>query len=232
MDRQYIEDHQVVERYLRGSLRPDEEQAFEEAYLGDPELLDEVQRVEGMQSAFKELDARGGLRQREASGGWLNALRSPQYAAAASIALVASLALSTVLYLDNRSLRSDGELLVDGGVDKVLPLMQTRGAESVNQLIASDEGMTVLLPDAGFDEYDSYRVTVSRDTGAASEIVVTDDGITLSVVGGIPSVPLLVPNRLLTPGEYRVEVLGRMTDWPADRDFVPVNEFGLSVTPQ
>ena len=39
MDRQYIRDHQVIERYLSGALTADEEQAFEEAYLGDAEIF-------------------------------------------------------------------------------------------------------------------------------------------------------------------------------------------------
>ena len=38
MDRQYIRDTQVIERYLQGRLTAAEEQAFEEAYLADPEL--------------------------------------------------------------------------------------------------------------------------------------------------------------------------------------------------
>ena len=46
MDRQYIRDHAVIERYLSGALTAEEERAFEEAYLGDQELLDQLQAAE------------------------------------------------------------------------------------------------------------------------------------------------------------------------------------------
>ena len=50
MDRQYIRDHAVIERYLSGALTAEEEQAFEEAYLGDQELLDQVQAAERLRA--------------------------------------------------------------------------------------------------------------------------------------------------------------------------------------
>ena len=48
MDRRYIRDNQVIERYLKGTLTADEERAFEELYLGDPDLLDEIELVDGL----------------------------------------------------------------------------------------------------------------------------------------------------------------------------------------
>ena len=60
MDRRYIRDNQVIERYLKGTLTADEERAFEELYLGDPDLLDEIQLVERLGQGLKDLGATDG----------------------------------------------------------------------------------------------------------------------------------------------------------------------------
>lgn len=46
MNRQHIDDNQIVERYLLGKLDTKEREAFEDFYVNDPELLDELDRVE------------------------------------------------------------------------------------------------------------------------------------------------------------------------------------------
>ena len=78
MDRQYIRDHAVIERYLSGTLTADEEQAFEEAYLGDAELLDEVQAAERLREGIKELDSAGRLERPSTPTVWRQWLASPQ----------------------------------------------------------------------------------------------------------------------------------------------------------
>ena len=57
MDRQHIRDTDVIERYLQGTLSAAEEQAFEEAYLADPQLLEELEVAERLRAGFKDLDA-------------------------------------------------------------------------------------------------------------------------------------------------------------------------------
>jgi len=232
MDRQYIRDHQVVERYLQGKLSADEEQAFEEVYLGDPELLDELERVEGLKRAMQELDANGGLVGKVQSRPWLSALHTPQYAVAASVALAASLVLSSMLYLDNRSLRFQSQSIADVTVSAVLPLLATRGAAFVNELVApaSDE-VAVLLIDAGFEEYDDYRVIIARTDGDTREVVMSRDGLAASLVEGVPRVPVALTGETLSVGNYEIELFGRMMDWPADREYVRIADDGLRVTP-
>ena len=48
MDRQYIDDHQIVERYLQGRLAADERERFEQYYLEHPEMVDELERTEAL----------------------------------------------------------------------------------------------------------------------------------------------------------------------------------------
>ena len=62
MDRQYIHDNRVIERYLSGQLSAAEEQALEEAYLADPDLLAELEATERLRDGIKDLSARGELK--------------------------------------------------------------------------------------------------------------------------------------------------------------------------
>src|SRR5262245_15181334 len=108
MDRQHIRDNEVIERYLSGALTADEEQAFEEAYLGDPELLNQVETAERLRDGIKKLDAAGRLERMRPPARWRQWLASPQYAAAASVLLAVSLGFSAMLFRENTILRQDG----------------------------------------------------------------------------------------------------------------------------
>src|SRR5688500_2107943 len=101
MDRQYIRDHNVIERYMARSLTAEEEQDFEEAYLGDSEIIDELEAAQRLRDGVKELDGAGHLERMRPRPQWQRMLASPGYAAAASVLLVVSLVFSTLLYRDN-----------------------------------------------------------------------------------------------------------------------------------
>ena len=57
MDRKYIEKHNVIERYVLNKLTPTERDEFEQFFLDDPQMLDEVESakrfLEGLKSAAK-----------------------------------------------------------------------------------------------------------------------------------------------------------------------------------
>src|SRR5262245_66509912 len=111
MDRQYIRDHQVIERYLKGELSADEEQAFEEAYLADQELLDEIELVERLGDGLKRLKASGGIAAPRAAGRLRVFFASPQFAEAASVMLVVRIVFSSVMYRVYRDIRSVRSLI-------------------------------------------------------------------------------------------------------------------------
>src|SRR5688500_6256374 len=87
------------------SLTAEEEQAFEESYLGDSEILDELQAAERLREGVKELDGAGRLERMRPRPQWQRMLASPRYAAAATVLLAVSLGFSGVLYRENRDLR-------------------------------------------------------------------------------------------------------------------------------
>src|SRR6185369_5484070 len=53
MDHATIEDQQIVERYLKGKLSPEEAARFEEHYLSCQECLDRLDLAESMERGFK-----------------------------------------------------------------------------------------------------------------------------------------------------------------------------------
>lgn len=213
MDRQYIRENQVIERYLAGALTADEEQAFEEAYLGDAQLLDELQAAERLGDGIKALSSGGRLERLQTPARWRHMLSSPQYAAAASALLVVSLAFSGVLYQANRALREEG-LETTVARARLVPLFSTRGEDEESRISApaADE-MIVLQLDAGIVEYDTYRATLERRTGATSEEIWSSVG--LEPIQGEISIALL--GNALQPGSYEVRLDGRNDGSPADR---------------
>jgi len=55
MDHTYIEENQVVDRYVMGKLPPDEAGRFEDHYLSCPECLDRLELAESLQRGFKRM---------------------------------------------------------------------------------------------------------------------------------------------------------------------------------
>jgi hypothetical protein len=53
MDHDYIEQHHITDRYVLGTLPPDESDRFEEHYLSCQECLDRLELAESMERGFK-----------------------------------------------------------------------------------------------------------------------------------------------------------------------------------
>jgi hypothetical protein len=226
MDRQYIRDHQVIERYLSGALTADEEQAFEEAYLGDQELLDQVQAAERLREGITELDSAGGLERLRPSGRWRQWFASPQYAAAASVLLAVSVGFSAMLLREVTELRRDNFAQTSPST-RLVRLEALRGGDAPEISAPAPDELTVLQLDSGVVAYDTYRGTLTRRAGDRSEtvwsradLVASDDTILISVAG-----------RTLPPGDYEARLEGRMNDWPAER-FVEITRMDLRVVAQ
>ena len=229
MDRQYIRDHQVIERYLSGVLTADEEQAFEEAYLGDQDLLDQVQAAEWLRDGLKALDSAGGLERLRAPARWRHWLRSPQYAAAASVLLAVSLGFSAMLYRDNVDLRESSSSQTSERT-RLVRLEVTRGGGGGLEIPAPDlDQRTVLQLDAGAVAYDTYRGTVERRDGDRSETIWTRSDLEAEPDG--ETVLIGVPGRDLQPGDYEARLEGRMSDWPSGR-FEEIARLQLRIVPR
>lgn len=55
MDHTYVEEHQIADRYVMGTLPPDEAERFENHYLSCPECLDRLELTESVQRGFKRM---------------------------------------------------------------------------------------------------------------------------------------------------------------------------------
>jgi hypothetical protein len=227
MDRHYIRDNEVIERYLSGVLTPDEEQAFEEAYLGDPEMLDQIEAAQRLRDGIKGLGAAGRLERLRPPAPWRRMLTSPRYAAAASVLLAVSAVLSGALYLENRGLRQT-DFPSASTVTRLMPLASTRGDNGSTIPEPAEDEWIVFQLDAGVTEYDSYRAALERRDGSASAVIWSHAGLT--PVRGEIAVGS-VAGSALRPGEYEVRLEGRMDEPPAER-FEEVSRTRFTIVPR
>jgi len=227
MDRQQIRENQLVERYLNGTLSPAEEQAFEEAYLADPQLEQELDLAERLRTAFKDFDAAGSApRAAPPRARWLDLVSSPRYALAASLVAAVALASTAGLYVQNQTLRSGGagETFAARGQTRLLPLVSVRGAANPNEIAAPGAGeLTVLLLDPGFGEYEVYRAVLARRDG---QEVLRRDGMSPTYEGLLA---FAVPGEMLSPGSYEIRLSGGRRDWPATRELDELSRTPLTV---
>ncbi len=61
LDKQYIDDHDVVERYLADQLSEPERESFEAYFLEHPEAVQEMNRTAKFKSALMDLQESGRL---------------------------------------------------------------------------------------------------------------------------------------------------------------------------
>jgi hypothetical protein len=216
-----------MERYLQGKLSADEERAFEETYLADQELLDELILTEKLQQGLKLVGAPAPSAVRERAGGpaWRSFLRSPQYAAAASVLLGLSVLVSVGLLVQNQTLRENANLSGDAAITRLVPLLAVRGVAPAEMDAPGPDEWIVFLLDAAFTEYDDYRATLTR-RGSPPRTVRRLDGLAPSYDGYIA---LGLSGRTLSSGDYEVLLEGRMRDWPADRAYEQISLTPLSI---
>jgi hypothetical protein len=211
MDRQYIRDHGVIERYLAGALTADEERAFEEAYLGDAELLEQIETVERLRDGVKGLDATGDLDRSRPR--WQRAFASPRYGMAASVLLAVSLGFSTVLYNENQLLREGASQ--SPLITRFVALESVRGANVTEIATPEQDELIMLMLDAGVVAYDTYRAVITRRDGEQSEQIWSRADLQSELNG--TTIPVNLPSRMLRPGAYEARLDGRMNDWPGGR---------------
>jgi hypothetical protein len=215
MNREYISEHNVVERYLTGRLSDEELAAFEERCLWDHEVLDELEAAERLREGLRDFDA--GAAQSAPRGPLARWLLSPQWAAAASVLLVVSLATTGQLLL-TRSPSSDVGL----ATARVYSIEMTRGADEASATVRvgpADEWVVLLVyPDMERHERfqaNLYRAGESRAAWQANDIS----------AGTGESLAVTLPAALLTPGAYRLQVIGMQ-----DSDIYSVQAGGSRAT--
>lgn len=224
MDPKEIRGSDLVERYLRGRLTPAEEEAFEEAYLADPRLLEEVQLAERLREGLEDHAAAEGAPPVEPRRGWLAMASSPRYGIAASLVAAVALVTAGGLYVQNLALEGGG--LGGARHTRVLPLVAVRGAGGANAIEApAPDEWTVLLLDTGFADYDVFSASLLR-AADGEELLRLDD-----IVASDGTVAFGMPGSALPPGRYEVRLAGGRRDWPPGRTLDELARTPLTVDP-
>ena len=220
MDRQYIRDNLVIERYLQGRLTADEVSRVRGGLPRRRRALTRAQ--DGRFAAARARSSRRCAAQRATAKRRLRSAAAPRYALAASLVAGIALTFSSYLFVENRELRSENIAPA-----RVLPLLTVRGANPNSIEAATTNDRTVLLLDPGFTPYDRYRATVVRRSDTAATELLSVDGLTPSYEGQLG---VTLPSRLLTPGDYEVVLAGRMRDWPEQRASDDLGTTAFTVT--
>lgn len=203
MDRNYIDLHLVVDRYLGGSLADDEKTAFEERLVWDQELIDELDLADRLKNGLREAVAEDKFVGTRVDVGILRRLAGllavPQYAAAASFLLAVTL---TTAVLMNPVNPVDDFRLDRATPTQIVPLFTVRSLD-VQKIVVDEKALTVLLVDAP-GNYASYRASVRKDEPDSESFWVQD--------GLLPTYPeslaISMPGTTLSPGSYVLHLEG------------------------
>lgn len=191
MDKAYIEKHHVIDRYLLNQLTADERDAFEQRFLDDPQLLDQLEQAEAMRSGLRE--ATDTLKTRDPSRG-----RLVGWFAKPAVAYgVAGLAIASV----TASVWLMTELGRAGGAPQATPLRDDVWLETMRG--AADavrvSQPAVIRVDVGPPPHaERYRLSIARDTNVFAEVgnlTVDEDNAVSVVISQLPA------------GEYEVSVM-------------------------
>jgi hypothetical protein len=204
MNRNYIDRHLVIDRYLQGKLAEGEEAEFEERLVWDRELVDELDLAANLQAGLRVSAAESKYIGGESEGlAWRlkGAMSMPRYAAAASFALGA---LLTSMLVNNMDTGSD-PFRIDTMPTTVMPLMVLRSSD-VQTIPVEPDGMTVFMIDVPLT-YTSYRASIRREQ--ASEPFWTQADL---VPGYTEALAVGVPGSALAPATYFLTIEGLSDD--------------------
>jgi len=228
MEKDYLDNNLLVERYLRGELSAEEQTAFEEALLSSADLVDQLESAELLQKGLRDVANLEQAHSAASTTSWFaNLFNSPRYAMAASFMLLVSLGLSGAL------LYQRGAPDVPVMSTQIVPLVTVRGApgdQSVNTLrVAEGNEQAVLLLDPGFEQYTHYRATIYRLAAGKepARVVQVDD----RKPGYEEMLALSLSSRGWQPGDYEVAIEGWRGEWPAGHAFDLVDTVPLRVVP-
>lgn len=216
MDREYISQHNVIERYLSGRLKDEERDAFEERCLWCSETLQELEVAERLREGLRDVDMSHGGAPASARGPLTRWLFSPQWAAAASVMLVVS--LGTTGWLLTRMASPVAEL----ATTLVYSIEMTRGGDIPSTVVrvGPDDHWVVLLVYPELGRHERYRAELYR-SGETQQLWQATD----IPPGTAESLALTLPAELLSPGDYRLGVIGLNEAAPGD----PVGEVSFRV---
>ena len=230
MERDLNEQNELIDRYLRGALSPEEQAEFEQALLYSDDLLDQLESERQLKQGLRDVAALAGdsPRSQNAPTGPMALFHSPRYAMAASFLLVVSLGVSSTL-LYQREQQGQAH---PGAATQIVPLVSVRSASgpaTVNTLFADADEHIVLMLDPGFEPYTSFHATIHRlADGSREELVWDIDGLQ---PGYEDMLAVSIAPGVLRPGRYVATVLGRTEARSGEPETVRVDSIPFRVVP-
>lgn len=223
----HIEHDEVVERYVRNRLAPEDRQAFEEHYFTCDECFEKVQSMERFAAGVRDLAERGALEGGAESAAYWKAAPGLLWAfAGTSFAAVALAVVAAWGYLHQiprlqRDLSSavaeirmqqqtlaqmppgsTAGSLAEANVPLVM-LQATRGEENATAVLPQNAKQLVVWIEIGPTSYRSYRIEVRSQTG---QLVSSVDGLSRGPYGALAA---SLPAEQLQPGIFQVKLVGQ-----------------------
>ena len=220
MNRQYLEDHHVIARFLAGQLTEDESREFEEYMIANPEIVHDLESTARLKVGLHVLKDRGELEGVVKSKA---VFRDARYALAASVAILAVCAL---LYFRGGApqaphLLASMSTLVDRAghlmpLARTYAILRTRGTDydALVELPATPQAIELRVLPENSAHPARYRVSLAR--------VADDDSLSTvgSVAGLAPDgngfVSVYFDSSKLTRGRYQLTVRGDVGTDAAD----------------
>ncbi len=201
MNHQEIENDLIFDRYLKGRLTPEEEERFEEHYLGCAECLDQLEAAEGLQRGLRRAVAQDVAEIAAARRlGWLaRAARSPGAGVIAVTAIIVAVGLPTWLALQRSEI---GQELDQARSEIAEQADRTEALESeLTQERETNQALTERLnQQSGVEIYElqRFRGSLLGDPEPAQTITLADSELPFM---------LSLPLDRQTPGTYRIRLI-------------------------
>lgn len=212
MDRQFVKENDLVERYLRDQLALEQAEAFEQFYLTCPQTMEDLELARALRCGIKEAGDLSALPARATTGfGWLKNLVRPTHGASGPTrpALVPAMALllvavAAVPLLFAALVKQDQGLVQIAQATRLnLPLLRSSAGafQPVAQTGAPAAGSLMLVLELGYSDYEFHQVQIVDYP--AGRVLAEEAGLTLVGEGDLE---LLIDT--LPAGRYIAVVQG------------------------
>jgi hypothetical protein len=214
MDHSRMEEHNLIDRYVRGTLPADQRAEFEEHFVDCAACQEQIEVAKSLRLAVRE-----SVVETRASSGW----RWTAIAACACFGI--ALAASSIFLFERQSTRSELASL-QSSLERppvVFGLSLSRDASEPRAVtIPAEPRWVVFLAEIDATRYSRYRAAL---VGSQGEETWSKDGIEAN---SPDSISVSIPSAALHPGTYTLVVSGTQTNGPS----VTIARFPLRLTAQ
>ena len=231
MDRRYIDDNQIIDRYLMNKLSAEEMETFEQYFLEDPELVQEIEIRKRFIRGIRKADRTRLLELDDDESSsiwqWLPVMR-PSFPAVAAVSAAILLMVAVLQYdqitrlqgVNAKQVSQIDQLLAPQVNTLLVPLGRTRGATTrdepvIRVYLSSAVEQVILSLDTEHLNFENYRLSLDRE-GAGQLWSSDSDSAPPAVV---------LPAVLLIPGDYYLQIYGARSE----DELAPVAQFSFTV---